>query len=50
MMAASNVSPESIERRRNAAPMTPGVITPGRIVPIIESGGFAPLVQFFPPD
>lgn len=47
MMAASDVSPEGIDRMRKAYANDVGVLPPGRIASIIESGGFEPPVQFF---
>ena len=47
MMAAADVSPEAMERIRNAYANDVGVLPPARIATIIESGGFEPPVQFF---
>lgn len=47
MMAASNISPEGIDRMRRAYANDVGVLPPGRVASIIESGGFEPPVQFF---
>lgn len=47
MMAMSDISPEAIDRMRNAYTHDVGVLPPGRISSIIESGGFEPPVPFF---
>jgi len=47
MMVASDVSPEAIGRMRKAYAHDVGVLPPGRIASIIESGGFESPVQFF---
>ncbi|NUQ77274.1 MAG: class I SAM-dependent methyltransferase [Polyangiaceae bacterium] len=47
MMAASDISPEAIERMRKAYATDVGVLPPGRIASIIEAGGFELPVQFF---
>ncbi len=47
MMAASDISPEGIDRMRKAYANDVGVLPPSRIASIIESGGFEPPVQFF---
>ena len=47
MMSASDISPEAIDRMRKAYANDVGVLPPGRIAAIIESGGFEPPVQFF---
>ncbi|MDX3774009.1 class I SAM-dependent methyltransferase [Chromatiaceae bacterium AAb-1] len=47
MMAASDISPEGIDRMRKAYANDVGVLPPGSIASIIESGGFEPPVQFF---
>lgn len=47
MMAASDVSPEGIDRMRKAYANDVGVLPPGVIASIIESGGFEPPAQFF---
>lgn len=47
MMAASDVSPEAMDRMRMAYANDVGVLAPGRIASIIESGGFRLPVQFF---
>lgn len=47
MMAASEVTPEAIERMRRAYASDVGVLPPARIASIIAEGGFAPPVPFF---
>ena len=47
MMAAADISPENLERMRKAYATDVGVLPPGRVASIIESGGFEPPVQFF---
>ena len=47
MMAASDISPEAIDRMRKAYSNDVGVLPPGRVASIIEAGGFEPPVQFF---
>ncbi|HET9394737.1 MAG TPA: class I SAM-dependent methyltransferase [Nitrospiraceae bacterium] len=47
MMASSDISPEGIERLRKAYANDVGVLAPGRVASIIESGGFEHPVQFF---
>ncbi|MDR5170818.1 class I SAM-dependent methyltransferase [Methylobacillus flagellatus] len=47
MMAAADISPEGMERMRTAYANDVGVLAPGRIASMIESGGFETPVQFF---
>lgn len=47
MMAASDISPEGIDRMRKVYSNDVGVLPPSRVAAIIESGGFDPPVQFF---
>lgn len=47
MMAASDISPEGIDRMRKAYANDVGVLPPSRVASIIESGGFEPPVRFF---
>lgn len=47
MMAASDISPEGIERMRKAYANDVGVLPPSSVASIIESGGFDSPVQFF---
>lgn len=47
MMEASDISPEGMDRLRKAYANDVGVLPPGEIASIIESGGFTPPVQFF---
>jgi tRNA (cmo5U34)-methyltransferase len=47
MMAASDISPEGIERMRKAYANDVGVLPPARIAAIIEAGGFELPVPFF---
>ena len=47
MMAASDISPEAIDRMRKAYSNDVGVLPPVRVASIIEAGGFEPPVQFF---
>lgn len=47
MMAASDISPEGMERIRNAYANDVGVLPANEIASIIKSGGFEPSVQFF---
>ncbi|SES09619.1 class I SAM-dependent methyltransferase [Halopseudomonas bauzanensis] len=47
MMAASDISPEAIDRMRKAYSNDVGVLPPGRVASIIEASGFEPPVQFF---
>lgn len=47
MMAGSEISPEAIDRMRNAYVNDVGVLPPSRVAALIESGGFEPPVQFF---
>lgn len=47
MMATSDISPEEINRMRKAYSNDVGVLSPGRVVSIIEDGGFERPVQFF---
>ena len=47
MMAAADVSPDSVERLRKAYAKDVGVLPPSTVASIIESGGFEPPVQFF---
>lgn len=47
MMAASDTSPEGIDRMRKAYANDVGVLPPGVVASIIESGGFEPPAQFF---
>jgi len=47
MMSTASISDEAIERMRKAYASDVGVLSPGRIMSIIESGGFERPVQFF---
>lgn len=47
MMSAADVTPEAVERMRKAYANDVGVLPPGRICSIIESGGFELPVLFF---
>lgn len=47
MMATSHISSEGIDRIRKAYSNDVGVLSPGRVVSIIEAGGFERPVQFF---
>jgi tRNA (cmo5U34)-methyltransferase len=47
MMAASDISPEGLDRMRKAYANDVGVLPPNKIASIIESGGFEPPTQFF---
>lgn len=47
MMATADISPEGIERKRKAYAHDVGVLPPGKIASIIESGGFELPAQFF---
>lgn len=47
MMAASDISPDGIDRMRKAYANDVGVLPPNRISSIIASGGFDPPMQFF---
>lgn len=47
MMAASDVTPEAIDRMRKAYSSDVGVLPPSRVASIIETGGFEPPIQFF---
>lgn len=47
MMSAADISPEAMERMRQAYANDVGVLPPAGIVSIIESGGFELPVQFF---
>lgn len=46
-MSAADISPEGIERMRKAYANDVAVLPPGRVVSIIQSGGFERPVQFF---
>lgn len=47
MMASADITPEAMERMRQAYANDVGVLPPARIASIIESGGFEPPVPFF---
>ncbi|MBZ2188497.1 class I SAM-dependent methyltransferase [Alcanivorax sp. JB21] len=47
MMSAADISPEAIERMRNAYANDVGVLPPARIASIIKAGGFELPVLFF---
>lgn len=47
MMAASDISPEGIDRMRKAYANDVGVLPPLEVASIIQAGGFEPPVQFF---
>lgn len=47
MMTASDITPEGIERMRQAYANDVGVLPPERIASIIQAGGFGQPVQFF---
>lgn len=47
MMSMASISDEAIERMRKAYASDVGVLSPGRIMSIIKSGGFERPVQFF---
>lgn len=47
MMAASDISPDGIDRMRKAYANDVGVLPPRQVASIIQAGGFEPPVQFF---
>lgn len=47
MMAAADISPETLNRLRTAYSRDVAVLPPGRVATLIESAGFAPPVPFF---
>jgi tRNA (cmo5U34)-methyltransferase len=47
MMAASDISPEGVDRMRKAYATDVGVLPPHQVASIIQAGGFKPPVQFF---
>lgn len=47
MMSAADISPEAVERMRNAYANDVSVLPPTQVVSILESGGFELPVQFF---
>lgn len=47
MMAASDISPEGMDRMRKAYANDVGVLPPREVASIIQAGGFEPPVRFF---
>ncbi len=47
MMAGADISPEAVERMRNAYANDVGVLSPAKVASIIEAGGFVLPVPFF---